>query len=194
MTLSGPQRRELLALARESIASALPHGAYQPFQNRVGVAGLMEPGSAFVTLRIDAALRGCCGSIELRRPLAEDVWRVAWAAAFSDPRFPGLTQREWQRIDLHISVLTTPEPLVVANEADLLAQLEPHVDGLILELGGSRATFLPAVWEQLPDARQFVRQLKLKAGWTGDFWSPQMRIQRYRTESFGETDEALVTE
>jgi uncharacterized protein len=194
MMFSGPQRRELLALARRSIASALPRGTYQPFQNRVGVAGLMEPGSAFVTLRIGAALRGCCGSIDMTRPLAEDVWRVAWASAFTDPRFPALTERECERIDLHISVLTPPEPLIVADEADLLTQLTPRVDGLILELDGSRATFLPAVWEQLPDAKQFVRQLKLKAGWAGDFWSPEIRVQRYLTVSFGETDETLLTE
>lgn len=192
MSLTEPHRRELLTLARESIASALPRSAYQPFQARDLPAELLRPASSFVTLRVDAALRGCCGSIEVSKSLAEDVWRAAWAAAFSDPRFPPLSHREWARVDLYISVLTPTEPLPAASEADLLSQLRPHIDGLILEFGASRTTFLPAVWEQLPDAAQFLRQLKLKAGWAPDFWSPQIRALRYRTESFGEreTEEA----
>ena len=189
MSLIEPHRRELLALARESIASALTRSAYQPFPTTDLPAELLKPASSFVTLRIDAALRGCCGSIEVNRSLAEDVWRAAWAAAFSDPRFPPLTYREWTQVDLHISVLTPTEPLPAASEADLLSQLRPHIDGLILELGASRTTFLPAVWEQLPDAAQFLQQLKLKAGWAADFWSPQIRALRYRTESFGEWEE-----
>jgi uncharacterized protein len=186
MTFTELQRRELLVLARESIAFALPRGAYQPFPDRLVDPALMHPGSSFVTLRIAETLRGCCGSIEATKPLAEDVWRAAWAAAFSDPRFPALTDREWEQVNLHISVLTPSESMWATSEGELLAQLRPHVDGLILELGAARATFLPAVWEQLPEPAQFVRQLKVKAGWAADFWSPQIRARRYRTECFGE--------
>lgn len=183
----GPaHRRELLALARASIESALPHGELRPYARAPLNEELMERGSSFVTLHNNGELRGCCGSIDAPRPLAEDVWRNAWASAFSDHRFPRLTASEWPQIDLQISVLSPPEPLVVRDEQDLLARLRPLVDGLILELGSSRATFLPAVWEQLPDAESFVRHLKVKAGWHAGFWSPQIRVFRYTTESFGE--------
>jgi uncharacterized protein len=184
----GPAHRcELLALARASIESALPRGELRPYAGAPLDEELMQPGSSFVTLHNNGELRGCCGSIDAPRPLAEDVWRNAWASAFSDYRFPHLTASEWPQIDLHISVLSPPEPLVVRDEQDLLVRLQPGVDGLILELGGSRATFLPAVWEQLPDAESFVRHLKVKAGWHASFWSPQIRVLRYTTESFGES-------
>ena len=186
MRLQHALRRELLAIARASIESALPNGQLAPYARAALDPGLMRRASSFVTLRNDGELRGCCGSVDAPRPLAEDVWRNAWASAFSDYRFPRLTPAEWPRIDVHISVLSSPQPMVVRDEADLLAQLRPLVDGLILELGSARATFLPAVWEQLPDAESFVRHLKVKAGWHADYWSPQIRVLRYTTESFGE--------
>jgi uncharacterized protein len=186
MRFAPAQRRELLALARASIESALPHGDLSPYAIEQLDPELMRRASSFVTLRNDGELRGCCGSVDAPRPLAEDVWRNAWASAFGDYRFPRLTAAEWPRIDLHIAVLSPPEPMVVFDEADLIARLRPHIDGLILELGSSRATFLPAVWEQLPDAAGFVRHLKIKAGWRADFWSPQVRVFRYVTENFGE--------
>lgn len=185
MDLSREARFELLQLARRSIELALPHGELQPCPPCA--APLLETlRSTFVTLRNDAELRGCCGSVAATRPLAHDVWRNAWASAFRDPRFPPLTASEWPTLNVHISVLTEPEPVFVASEEELLAGLRPGVDGLILELGAARATFLPAVWEQLPDARSFVNQLKIKAGWSMSFWSPQIRVSRYETESFGE--------
>jgi AmmeMemoRadiSam system protein A len=137
-------------------------------------------------LRRGAELRGCCGTLDAPRPLAEDVWRNAWAAAFSDYRFPPLTAAEWPYMNLHLSLLTVPERLDVTSEEQLLAMLRPSVDGLILETDTGRATFLPAVWEQLPDPAQFVRQLKLKAGWPATYWSDRVRVARYETESFGE--------
>ena len=123
------------------------------------------------------------------RPLAEDVWRNAWAAAFSDYRFAPLTAAEWPQVSLHLSLLTTPEQLDVTSEPQLLAVLRPSVDGLILESDTGRATFLPAVWEQLPNPAHFVRQLKMKAGWPAGYWSDRVRAWRYTTESFGESDE-----
>jgi uncharacterized protein len=188
MTLSSAQRRQLLALARSSIESAFPHGDLAPQRPAEWAPDLLALRSSFVTLRIDRELRGCCGTLDATRPLAEDVWRNAWASGFRDPRFPPLTPREWLRSELHISVLTPAASMYVASEQELLAELRPGVDGLILEFGASRVTFLPGVWEQIVDPQNFVRQLKLKAGWRSDFWSPHIRVSRYESESFGEGD------
>lgn len=186
MDLDPQHRRDLLALARESIEAALPSGDLVPCAQKAFAAPLLQHRSSFITLRARGELRGCCGTIDAPRPLAEDVWRNAWASAFGDPRFARLSAGEWPHIHLHISLLSRPEPLAASDEADLIAQLRPYVDGLILELGSSRATFLPAVWEQLRDAAMFVRELKIKAGWPPAFWSSQVRAWRYTTESFGE--------
>lgn len=186
MSLSSEARRELLHLARRSIELGLSHGSLQPFPDMAPASELDEHRATFITLRTGEQLRGCCGSIEATRPLAHDVWRNAWASAFCDPRFPALTQEELPRLRIHISVLTDPEPMLVESEEALIHALRPGKDGLILELGSARATFLPAVWEQLPDPASFVQQLKLKAGWSANFWSPQIRVARYATESFGE--------
>jgi AmmeMemoRadiSam system protein A len=186
-TIAPTERNELFALARASIELGLEDG-------RLGAAPPVHSDSlnvqraTFVTLRAREDLRGCCGSIEPRFPLAQDVWRNAWASAFTDPRFPPLTAAEYPQIDLHISVLSPLERLAVASEAELLSALMPDRDGLLLQLGAARATFLPAVWESLPEPVEFVRQLKLKAGWRPDFWSPQIDVWRYRTESFGERE------
>lgn len=186
------QRRELLAIARASIESALPSGELAPWstswpRERLPF-DLMAQRSSFVTLRINRELRGCCGTLDASRPLAEDIWRNAWASAFNDPRFARLQPAEWMQADLHISILGLPEPIFVANEAQLLQQLQPLSDGLILELGSARATFLPSVWEQIGDPARFVRQLKLKAGLPADFWSRDLRVFRYGAESFGEDE------
>ena len=190
MNLVTPERRELLALARASIDSSLqagqPAGQPVPFTRALLPPGLAVRRSSFVTLRCGQALRGCCGTLDAPRPLAEDVWRNAWAAAFSDYRFPPLAAAEWPQVSLHLSLLTAPERLEVTSEAQLLALLRPPIDGLILEAETRRATFLPAVWEQLPDPVQFVRQLKMKAGWPSGYWSERIRAWRYTTESFDE--------
>jgi AmmeMemoRadiSam system protein A len=134
-----------------------------------------------------------------------DVWRNAVAAAFGDPRFAALSQDQWPRAQVHISALSVPEPLQIENEAALLAALRPNVDGLVLELRHAahsssnyvppgRATFLPAVWEQLPDPQSFVQQLKSKAGWPSDFWSSDIQVSRYVAEEFGDDDLARTFE
>jgi uncharacterized protein len=186
MSISSEARGELLQLARRSIELALPQGSLQPCPPLPPWAELEQQRSTFITLRTDQQLRGCCGSINASRPVAQDVWRNAWASAFCDPRFSPLTAEEWPRLHVHISVLTTPIPLMVGNEQQLIDELRPGVDGLILELGSARATFLPTVWEQIPDAASFIQQLKLKAGWSANFWSPQIKVSRYGAESFGE--------
>ncbi|HKU15361.1 MAG TPA: AmmeMemoRadiSam system protein A [Steroidobacteraceae bacterium] len=190
MSLATPERRELLTLARASIDSALaqsqPAGKLAPFTQTLLSPALAVRRSSFVTLRHGSELRGCCGTLDAPRPLAEDVWRNAWAAAFSDYRFPPLTAAEWPQVSLHLSLLTIPEPLDVSTEDELLAVLRPGVDGLILESETQRATFLPAVWEHIADPLQFVRQLKMKGGWPVSYWSERIRAARYTTENFGE--------
>lgn len=180
------QRQELLSLARQSIHSGLTGRQRLPCPATT-CAGLDVLRATFVTLRIDDELRGCCGSIEAERTLAEDVWRNAWASAFSDRRFPALTAQEYPRCDLHISVLSELTPLPAMTEAELLRELHPGIDGLLLQSGSMQATFLPAVWKQLPDRNDFLRHLKLKAGWARDCWPQNARAWRYTTESFGET-------
>jgi len=185
MSLSPEQRFELLALARASIEAALPSGELAPHRNQPIDPELNRPGASFVTLRIGEDLRGCCGSIEATRPLHVDVWNNAWASAFADPRFPALMPREWPDAGVQISVLSEPERCDVRSEAELMEILRPGVDGVILQTGGRRSTFLPAVWEQLPEPRRFIRHLKLKAGWPVEFWPPDMQVWLYTTESFG---------
>jgi uncharacterized protein len=186
MTIDNTERRELLALARESIDAALDLQALAPLLQRAFSPALLQRRSAFVTLRLHRDLRGCCGSIDAARPLAEEVWRNAWASAFADPRFPPLRHPEWREAHVHISVLEEPQPMSAPNEEALIRQLRPGLDGLILELGASRATFLPSVWEDLREPKVFVQHLKAKAGWSEEFWSSEIRVWRYAAESFGE--------
>lgn len=186
--LDAGMRRQLVSLARTSIEATLRRGSYVEPQFQDLPADLLVQRSSFVTLRIGGELRGCIGTLEAARPLGEDVWRNAYAAAFTDPRFPPLRPAEWSQCNLHISVLTTPLRMSAESESDLLLRLRPGLDGLILELGVQRATFLPAVWEQIDDPTMFVRQLKVKAGWRTDFWSAQIRVWRYEAENFSDDD------
>ncbi len=129
-------------------------------------------------------MRGCIGSLEARRPLVEDIAHNAHAAAFHDPRFPPLSPAELADLTIHIAILQPAEALAFHSEAELLAQLRPGIDGLILQDGAHRATFLPAVWEGLPEPRQFLNELKRKAGLRMDYWSDSIQAWRYTTESF----------
>lgn len=168
----------LLALARAAIDAAL-RGESKLVLSGDLPAELRSPGAAFVTLKQNGALRGCIGSPQAWRPLLEDVADNAVKAALKDPRFRPLTIEEWPGTDLSVSVLTPPESMKVRDEADLLAQLRPHEDGLIIEDGPQRALFLPAVWEVLPEPRDFLHQLKQKAGLPADHWSPRFRALRF---------------
>jgi uncharacterized protein len=184
MNVALSQRSELHDLARESIELGLRAGELVPYGGEPVNAELRHPRASFVTLRVGEDLRGCCGTIEATRPLSEDVWNNAWASAFADPRFPPLTIGEWEQTSTQISVLSEPERCDVRNEAELLHTLRPGIDGLILQCGARRSTFLPAVWEQLPEPTRFVRHLKMKAGWPADFWPADMQVWRYTTECF----------
>jgi AmmeMemoRadiSam system protein A len=188
MNLDLTHRSRLLALARQSIESGLSALRWVPMPSLELPAPLAEERGSFVTLRIHKRLRGCCGNLSANRSVSEDVWRNAWASAFADPRFPPLEAEEWEQsgTDVHISVLSPLESVVVTDEHELLELLRPNVDGLVLERDDSRATFLPDVWEHLPEPVDFVRHLKQKAGWPASSWSPHIKVWRYTTESFGE--------
>ena len=176
------QGQLLLLLARAAIAREFDEPAAHPTH----ADWLDAPGAAFVTLTKEGHLRGCIGSLEAHRPLREDVEENARAAAFRDPRFPPLLHGELNEVRLEVSVLTPATPMTFSDEAEALRQLRPEVDGVILEYGWHRSTFLPQVWEQLPEPRQFLSQLKQKAGLSGDFWSRDLRLSRYAVEKFKE--------
>lgn len=172
----------LLDLARASIHHGLQAG--RPLAAALAglAAELVMPRASFVTLERGGRLRGCIGSLEAWRPLAVDVAENAFAAAFRDPRFPPLRGDEAADLAIHLSLLTPAVAMVFSSEADLLAQLQPGVDGLILAEGPCRGTFLPSVWAELPTPQLFLLQLKRKAGLAVDYWSPGVRIWRYTTE------------
>jgi AmmeMemoRadiSam system protein A len=153
---------------------------------------LADPGATFVTLKVDGELRGCVGSLQPRRPLGEDVRANAQAAAFDDPRFPPLARTEFDALEVEVSVLSASAPIVVTSERELHAQLRPGIDGVTLQWGCGRATFLPQVWDILPDPREFLSHLKCKAGLPLDFWSDELAISRYTVEKF--TEEAYAEE
>jgi AmmeMemoRadiSam system protein A len=176
----------LLEVARGSIRSGIERGRPlrpDPFAYSEPLRALR---ATFVTLELDGQLRGCMGGLEPLRALVEDVAEHAFAAAFRDPRFRPLAVVELARLDLQVSILSPLEPLCAASEQDLLAQLRPGVDGLLIEAGGRRGTFLPAVWEQLPEPPEFLRHLKRKAGLAPDFWSDALAVSRYTVASIGE--------
>ncbi len=141
-----------------------------------------------MTLKRSGELRGCIGSLKPLRALAVDVRENAIAAAFRDPRFPPLAAVEFETTSVEVSLLTADERLDVRDEHDLLVRLRPGVDGLVLEYGRHRATFLPQVWESLPEPRSFLAALKRKAGLPGDFWSPQVNVSRYGVTKWAESE------
>lgn len=180
------EQEQLLALARKSVAHGLKHGAPLDVDLSGFPETLNEHRATFVTLEKAGKLRGCIGALEATRPLAEDVARNAFAAAFRDPRFAPIGEAEWPELELHISILSPPVPVKARTEEELLSQLRPGIDGLILEDGLSRATFLPSVWENVSGAQDFVRHLKRKAGLPMEYWSDTLRIFRYTAQSIPE--------
>jgi hypothetical protein len=180
-SLSQALRAQLLAIAAGAIQDGLrgrrpmPRAAEYPTPLRVLRA-------SFVTLRLHAKLRGCIGNLDANRALADDIAHNAYAAAFEDPRFAPLAQHEFDAIHIHLSLLQESEPLHFVSEEDLLSQLRPNIDGLVLQEGNRLGTFLPSVWETLPDRREFLRQLKRKAGLPEHYWSPTVGIKRYVVE------------
>lgn len=172
----------LLTRARNAIASEL--GA--PTVPEPDDPALGQPGATFVTLTQDGHLRGCIGSLEATRRLDVDVRANARAAAFGDPRFSPLNLSELPDTRVEVSLLSPAEPIDFTDEADALAQLRPDVDGVILEWGGRRGTFLPQVWENLREPRLFLDLLKQKAGLPADFWAPDLKLYRYEVRKWKE--------
>ena len=179
---TGAERATLIALARSSIAAGL-QGTRLAVVPEDHPPPLREHRASFVTLHCAGQLRGCVGTLEARRALVLEVSEMAQAAAFRDPRFQPLRAEEFEQLDLHISVLGVPETLAFSGEEELLRRLRPGIDGLILREGSRSGTFLPSVWEQLPEPREFLRRLKLKAGMDADYWSAQIVVSRYTAES-----------
>ncbi|MBT4040729.1 MAG: AmmeMemoRadiSam system protein B [Rhodospirillales bacterium] len=149
---------------------------------------LRETGACFVTLHKDNQLRGCIGSPEAHQPLIKDIAFNAYRAALEDPRFPPLQTNEISDIDLSISVLSPQSPMTIANEADLLKQLRPGTDGLVIGDSGKRALFLPSVWEQLPEPADFLNRLKVKAGMSAEHWSETFTAHRFITGDVKQSD------
>ncbi|GMR00395.1 MAG: hypothetical protein BMS9Abin18_1241 [Zetaproteobacteria bacterium] len=176
--------RILLSLARSAISDALGQSldGFVPHQED----WLQEKGACFVTLKMNGKLRGCIGSLEASRPLFEDVHANAVAAALHDPRFPPLTIDELAKVNIEISLLSPMQKLDVQSEEETIARLRPGEDGVVFQYGNRKATFLPQVWEQLPDAHHFLAQLRIKAGLSPDFWHPDVLIYTYTVEKFSE--------
>ncbi len=173
----------LLPRARNAIAEALGLRATRPEPAHPALAA---PGASFVTLHLFGALRGCIGTLEAVRPLADDVARHARAAALHDPRFAPLRAAELDAVHIEVSVLGPPQPLAAASEAQALAALRPGVDGVLLQWRSARATFLPQVWEQLPEPHRFLAALWRKAGLAPGHWDRETRLARYQVRSFSE--------
>jgi AmmeMemoRadiSam system protein B/AmmeMemoRadiSam system protein A len=172
----------LLRLARGAIGAAL--GLRTP--PAADASWLSEPGATFVTLTKKGKLCGCIGSIEARRPLDEDVQENAVAAAFQDPRFRPLKHTEFEDVRVEVSLLSAPEPMTVASEAEALSALRPNVDGVLFEYGRHRSVYLPQVWEQLPKPAEFLFHLKEKAGLPGNFWAPGVKLSRFTVAKWHE--------
>jgi AmmeMemoRadiSam system protein A len=172
----------LLAIARGAIARELD----LEHAEQGAPPELACIGATFVTLRRDGELRGCIGTVEAWRTLADDVRANALAAAFRDPRFSPLRARELAHLAIEVSVLNPSERMPERQEEALAAALRPGVDGVVLECNRHRATFLPQVWAQLPRPQDFLRALKCKAGLGESFWSDEVRVSRYTVEKFTE--------
>ncbi len=174
----------LLIRARNAIGAEFG----QPSAPEPDDATLNGPGAVFVTLTQQGRLRGCIGSLEAWRPLDADVRGNARAAAFRDPRFAPLTADEFARTRVEVSLLTPPSPMRFSDQEDAIRQLRPGIDGVIFEHRGQRGTFLPQVWENLPDRREFFTHLKQKAGLPADFWAPDVKLFRYEVRKWKEPE------
>lgn len=176
--------RVLLAIARGSIGAKLGFGVADAPRHEA----LAQPAATFVTLKQEDDLRGCIGSLQPLRPLGVDVRENALAAAFRDPRFPPLAAAEFETTSVEVSLLSASEKVAVVDEDDLIARLHPGIDGVILEYGHHRATFLPQVWDSLGQPRAFLAALKRKAGLPEGFWSERMSIARYQVTRWTESE------
>ena len=172
----------LLQAAKESIQNGLTHGVPAEVKISEYPENLQQKLASFVTLHERGQLRGCIGTLEAHLPIIADVVKNAYLSAFKDPRFPPINMHEVPEINIEISILSSPEPISFVSEEDLIKQLRPGTDGLILSDKGRRGTFLPTVWDQLPEAQMFLDHLKAKAGLPTGYWSDTIKVERYITQ------------
>jgi AmmeMemoRadiSam system protein A len=184
--LSDVDRKALLKLARSVIKTTLVKDEKIEKPEKLSAA-LKEKRGCFVTLHKNGALRGCIGTIDPRKSLYDGVEENAVNSAFWDPRFPKMIEDELDDIDIEVSVLTVPRILEFKGENELLGQLEPGIHGVILSQGRHSATFLPQVWDQLPDKKDFLTHLCMKAGLGGNCWKDKETVVKvYEAEYFSE--------
>jgi AmmeMemoRadiSam system protein A len=187
--LTAGEQQTLLRLAREALEHAVREKKLPHVDEASLTPHLREQGASFVTLTIDGELRGCIGALEAYQPLVDDVREHAIAAALEDPRFHPVGEAELDRIKLEVSRLTAPRPLEYSNSQDLLTKLHPHVDGVILKSEYRRATFLPQVWEKIPDPEDFLDHLCAKMGAKSNLWrNTKLQVYVYQVEEFHEMD------
>lgn len=185
--LNPEEQQALLRVAREAIECAVRGEKLPPLDPSILTTNLRETGASFITLTIHGQLRGCIGALEPYQSLAEDVREHAVGAALEDPRFPQVREDELSRIQVEVSRLTRPVPLEYKDADDLLSKLRPHVDGVILRDGFRRATFLPQVWEKIPDPSEFLDNLCYKMGVKAGYWkNKHLEVLIYQVEEFHE--------
>jgi len=185
--LTSEEKQTLLSIARQSIESAVKGERGIKADPALLTPRLKEQGASFVTLTVHGELRGCIGALEPYQPLADDVHEHAIAAALQDPRFPPVGPNELNEINIEVSRLSVPYPLEYSTSEDLIQKLRPHVDGVILRDGMRRATFLPQVWEKIPDPAKFLDNLCYKMGATPDTWKRKhLEVLIYQVEEFHE--------
>ncbi len=176
------ERQILLKVVDDVIRFGLETRQILPIKLEDYPEKLRENDASFVTLEINKNLRGCIGSLEAYQPLVQDIAHNTYAAAFRDPRFMPLTREEYSSISKHISILSKSSPISFSSEEDLLKQIRPGIDGLIISDNDCHGTFLPSVWELLPEPKLFLQHLKLKAGLSSDYWSKTIKVERYTVE------------
>ncbi len=187
MPLTFQERETLLKLARETITRAARNQELPVVDLDAVSESLQHDGACFVTVTLGGELRGCIGSLEAQRPLVLDVRENAMGSACRDPRFPPVCPEELDNLHIEISVLSAPQPLSYDGPDDLIAKLRPGVDGVVVERDWHRATFLPQVWEKLPDPLQFIERLCYKAGLSPDAYRrPDLDVYTYQVEEFEE--------
>jgi AmmeMemoRadiSam system protein A len=185
--LTEEEGRILLSVARKTIEKALFQGEEPVHTDTAGKGRFAERRGTFVTLTMNGGLRGCIGHIIPQETILEGVKENAINAAFRDPRFRPVSKAEWDRVNIEVSILTTPKPLPYEDAQDLLAKIRAGIDGLIIQKGYHQATFLPQVWEQLPDKKEFLMHLCLKAGLDADEWQKgTLEVSTYQVQAFEE--------
>ncbi|NRB37206.1 MAG: AmmeMemoRadiSam system protein A [Pseudomonadales bacterium] len=181
MTFSPHDKETLLLQARKSIQEICQNHSYSVCDLSPFSSQLQQPMACFVTLTKNQRLRGCIGSLSAHQPLIQDVICNARAAASRDSRFNSVTEDELDNIHIEISILSPIQVITFNNEEEMLEQIRPGIDGIVLEYGQNHATFLPLVWQQINNKEDFIRELKIKAGIESDFWSDKMHVSRYQT-------------